>query len=452
MTDPTASADLPAVPAEAPRRPLLPTAVALLWFAAALSWATGRLAAQFGVFTLPEPFSDLGDGHVVADAQWLADVQRISALQTLPTTIAVVLGAIGLAVLWTRREPDPLTRVPALAAIVMAVAGALSAVGVLALIAGGPDRPIGLIDVPIGTAVALAAAAAGASTAILIRPYVDVMAAHVWAGIGGIGLAVPLMVAGVTPAGIMATAMLFATLDRAHGLRVERDLAFRHALEAERNAELGMTGRGIGVSGLPGRPPAPRAPRPYLPWSLGERRATIWLGVASIAIVALSWAVGATLGELGFVAGLGIVGSGFAAASLGAVPLLWQGALLLRVASSARYGLTVASGMLAAASIAILTAPIPQVYLGAVGVQSLVVGFAVALLARRDGGETPAGLRATASTAEPTSAPVNTLGRVMLGTTAALAWLLVIVPTGGLPLAFIAVITTLIALRRKARA
>lgn len=410
MTDPTAASTV------APQRPLLPTAVALLWFAAALVWAFGRLAVQFD----PVQIDSIDDPRL----------PLYSLLWSLPTTIAVVLAAIGLAVLWMRREPDPLSRVAAVSASVMAVAGALSAVAVLALVAAGPDRPIGLIDLPVGTGAALATAAAGASTAVLIRPYVDVMAAHIWAGIGGAGIALPFMVAGVSPMFIMAGAMLLATLDRVHGLRVETDLAFRHALEAERIAESGDAGRGIGVSGLPGRPPTPRAPRPTLPWSASERRATIWLGVAAVVIVALAWAVGATLGELGFVDVVGLIGPGYAVVAFGLVPLIWQSALLLRVVPVARYGLTVASGILIAASLAVVTAPLPAVYLGAVLVQSLTIGVTAALLVQRG----------------------TTLGRLMLGTTAALAWLLVLVPTGALPLAFLAVITTLIALRRKVRA
>ncbi len=425
MTDPTAVA---------PRRPLLPTPVALLWFASVVIWAAGRLIEQLGVVAFPDPFAGSGS----PDPVLLAELQRLSALMTLPTTIAVVLAAIGLAVLWMRREPDPLSRVAAVSATVMAVAGAVSAVALLALIAAGPDRPIGLVDVPVGTAAALATAAAGASTAVLIRPYVDVMAAHIWAGIGGAGIALPFMVAGVSPMFIMAGAMLLATLDRVHGLRVEADLAFRHALEAERIAESGDAGRGIGVSGLPGRPPTPRAPRPTLPWSARERSLTIGLGVTAVVIVALAWAVGATLGELGFIDVIGIVGPGYAVVAFGVVPLLWQAALLLRVASTVRYELTVTSGMLIAASLAVLTAPVPQVYLGAVIGQSLAIGYAAALLMpRRDaesGGRPPL------------------LGRVMLGTSAALVWLLVLVPSGALPLAFLAVITTLIALRRKVRA
>ena len=434
-------------PTSNPARPLLPTPVALLWFAAVLSWATGRLAGQFGAFALPDPWA--GPGGVTTstpDPVLLAELQRLSALQTLPTTLAVVLGAIGLAVLWMRREPDPLSRVAAVSASIIAVAGALSAVAVLALVAAGPDRPIGLVDVPVGTTAALATAAAGASTAVLIRPYVDVMAAHIWAGIGGAGLALPLMVAGVSPAIVMAGAALLATLDRVHGLRVERDLAFRHALEAERIAAEGDSGRGIGVSGLPGRPPTPRAPRPHLPWSGDQRRASIWLGVVAIVVVALAWVVGSALGSLGFVVVLGAVAPGFAVAALGMLPLLWQIAVLLRVASTERYGLTVASGMLAAASIAMLTVDVPEVYLAAVGVQSLAAGLGVALLARR------APSVATATTPGTATTPVTPLGLVMLGTTAALGWLLMIVPTGALPLAFIAVATTLLALRRKARA
>lgn len=403
-----------------PQRPLVPSPVAILWFAAILSWASGRLGGQFGLLNVASP-----------------DDPRLplfGLLGTLPTTIAVLLAGIGLAVLWMRREPDPITRVPAIAASAIAVAGALSAVAVLALVAAGPDRPIGFIDVPVGTTVALTTAAAGASTAILIRPYVDAMAAHVWAGIGGAGLALPFMVAGVSPAFVMAAVCGLAVADRVHGLRVERDLAFRRSLEAERIAEQGDRGRGIGVSGLPGPPPAPRAPRPQLPWSSDQRRASVSLGIVAVVIVAAAWTVGSTLGTLGFVVVLGAVAPGFAVATLGAIALLWQAAVLLRVTASVRYGLTVLSGMLAASSIAIATAPVAGVYLAAVGLQSLAVGWAVALLVRhaRSGG--------------------TVVGQVMLGIAVALGWLLVVVPTGALPLAFLAVLTTLLALRRKVRA
>ena len=382
------------------RPPLLPTPVVVLWFAALVIWASGRALAAVGVVAIP----------------------------ALPTTIAVVLGAIGLGMLYSRRGFDQLTRTPAVSAVVMAIASALAAVGVLALLTIGPERPIGLVDVQVASVVAITTAAASASTVVLIRPYVDPMVAHVWAGIAGAGLALPFMIAGVSPALVMAGAIGLGVVDRVRGARFEREVAFRKQLEAEYAAEHGDGGRGIGVSGLPGMPPLPRAPRPQRPWSPGERSLSIWLGVVAALIVALAWTVGSAAAE----AGLLVPGQGFALASLGAVPLLVQVAVLARVATPLREALAVASGLLIAASAAMITAPIPVVVTSAIAVQSLALAIVTGLITRR--------------------AAAMRLGPVvMLAITAAIVWLLIVLPSGALVLAFVAVATTILALRRKAR-
>lgn len=407
-----------------PARPtLLPTPVVVLWFAALVSWASGRALAILGAFALPDPVGD-----PLADEQWLAEARLLSALQSLPTTIAIVLGAIGLGMLYSRRGFDQLTRTPAVSAVVMAIASALAAVGVLALLTIGPERPIGLVDVQVASVVAITTAAASASTVVLIRPYVDPMVAHVWAGIAGAGLALPFMIAGISPVLVMAGAIGLGIVDRVRGARFEREVAFRKQLEAEYVAEHGDGGRGIGVSGLPGMPPLPRAPRPQRPWSEGERRLSIWLGVVAVVIVALAWTAGSAAAE----AGLLVAGQGFALASLGAVPLLVQVAVLARVAPSLREALAVASGLLIAASAAMATAPIPVVIVSAIALQSLALAIVTGLIARR-----AAGMRLGAV--------------VMLAVTTAIAWWLIVLPSGALVLAFVAVATTVIALRRKAR-
>ncbi len=382
------------------RPPLLPTPVVVLWFAALVSWASGRTLAVLGAFPL----------------------------QSLPTTIAVVLGAIGLGMLYHRRGFDQLTRTPAVSAIVMAIASALAAVGVLALLTIGPARPIGLVDVQVGAVVAITTAAAAASTVVLIRPYVDPMVAHVWAGIGGAGLALPFMIAGVSPALVMAGAIGLGIADRARGARFEREVAFRKQLEADYAAEHGDGGRGIGVSGLPGMPPLPRAPRPQRPWSEGERRLSIWLGIVAALIVALAWTAGSAAAE----AGLLVPGQGFALASLGAVPLLVQVAVLARAATSVRTALAIASGMLIVSSVAMASAPLPLVIASAVALQSLALAIVTGLLARR-------------------ATTVRLGSVVMLAITSAIVWWLIVLPSGALVLAFVAVATTILALRRKAR-
>ncbi len=382
------------------RPPLLPTPVVVLWFAALVIWASGRALAAVGVVAIP----------------------------ALPTTIAIVLGAIGLGMLYSRRGFDQLTRTPAVSAVVMAIASALAAVGVLALLTIGPERPIGLVDVQVASVVAITTAAASASTVVLIRPYVDPMVAHVWAGIAGAGLALPFMIAGVSPALVMAGAIGLGVVDRVRGARFEREVAFRKQLEAEYAAEHGDGGRGIGVSGLPGMPPLPRAPRPQRPWSEGERRLSIWLGVVAALIVALAWTVGSAAAETGLL----VPGQGFALASLGAVPLLVQVAVLARVATPLREALAVAGGLLIAASAAMTTAPLPIVVASAIALQSLAIAIVTGLVARRAG--------------SMRLGPV-----VMLAVTAAIVWVLVVLPSGALVLAFVAVATTILALRRKVR-
>jgi MFS family permease len=414
------------------RQPLLPTPVVVLWFAALVSWASGQVIGVLGLMPLPDVFGPVGSpGTDQPDPELLAQAQLISALSSLPTTIAVLLAAIGLGMLYNRRGFDRLSRTAAVSAIVMAIASALAAVAVLALLTIGPARAIGVIDLQVGVVVAVATAAASASAVVLIRPYVDPMVAHVWAGIAGAGIALPFMVAGISPALVMAGAVGIGVLDRARGARTERELARRKELEAEQAARAaalpeGAAGRGIGVRGLPGLPPVPRAPRPMLPWSEGERRASIGLGVGAVVVVALAWAGGAAAAEVGLL----VAGQGFALASLGAVPLLAQAALLLRVAAASREALTVGGGLLVAASAAMLTAPVALVVLIAVLVQAVVVAVLTALLARRAVG-----------------ARVGTA--LMLAATAAIVWLLVVLPSGALVLAFVAVATTILALRRK---
>lgn len=435
-----------ATPDPTARQRLLPTPVLVLWFLALLSWADGRVIGALNLLPLPNPSGPLGEpGRDTIDEALLAEFQRITFLQSLPTTVAVILAAIGLGMLYNRRGFDRLSRTTAAAAIVMAIASALAAVGVLALLTIGPARPIGLIDLQVGVVVAVATAAAAASAVVLIRPYVDPMVAHVWAGIAGAGIALPFMVAGISPALVMAGAVGIGILDRVRGARTERDLALRKQLEQEQAARAaaagldssgadgangaaapGDAGRGIGVRGLPGLPPVLSAPRPRLPWSPGERRSSLWLGIAAVLIVALAWAAGTTAAE----AGLLVAGQGFALASLGAVPLLVQVALLLRVARGMREALAVAGGFVIAASAAMLTAPVDPVVPIAVLVQAIALAVVTALIARR-------------------ATDARTLIALMLAVTAAIVWLLVVLPSGALVLAFAAVVTTLIALRRK---
>jgi len=406
---------------EAARARLLSTPVTVLWFVGLISWAVGRTV------------------DLIGDAIGGPGILFVAALGTAPTSIAVLLGAVGLGLLYRRRGFDALTRIPAVSAVVMSIASTLAAVGVLALLVIGPDRPIGVVDLEVAATVAIATAAASASTVVLIRPYVDPMVAHVWAGIAGAGLALPFMIAGISPAFVMAGAIALGIADRVRGARFEREVAFRKQLEAEYAAEHGDGGRGIGVSGLPGMPPLPRAPRPQRPWSAGERRATLWLGVAGLLVVAIAWTAGSAAAE----AGLLLPGQGFGLASLGAIPLVVQAALLLRITGALRTALIVAGGMLLTASLLIILAPLAPldgplgVGLGATfgvagtALQSTAVGVLTALAVRQLGrGTAPA---------------------LMLAVSAAIVWWLIALPSGALVLAFVSVATTLIALRRKVR-
>lgn len=417
VTDPT-PAPAPVTPPARP--PLLPAPVVVLWFSALISWAIGRALSALTVFSL--------DGGGLTDDALLAEARQLYVVQSLPTTIAVVLGAIGLGMLYNRRGFDRLTRTPAISAIVMAISSAIATVGVLTLLVVGPDRPIGIIDVQVGAIAAISTAAAAASAVVLIRPYVDPMVAHVWAGIAGAGLALPFMIAGISPALVMAGAIGIGILDRARGARFEREVAFRKQLEAQYAAEHGDAGRGIGVSGLPGMPPLPRAPQPHRPWSDGERRASIGLGIAAVLIVAIAWTAGTAAADVGLLR----AGQGFALASLGAAPLMVQLAVLARGASTLREALAVAGGLLVASSVAMVTAPVDVVIVSAVALQSLAVAIITGLIARRSIGASP-GLA------------------VMLGIATAIVWWLVVLPSGALLLAFVAVATTILALRRKVR-
>jgi hypothetical protein len=122
-----------------------------------------------------------------------------------------------------------------------------------------------------------------------------------------------------------------------------------------------------------------------------------------------------------------------------------QIAVLTRIAAQLRVQLAITGGMLVFGSVATLVAPIAQtaalapngtldaVVISAISVQSLAIALVTGMIVHR-------------TTARRTLAPA-----LMLGATAAIAWWLVVLPTGGLVLAFAGVATTLAALRRKAR-
>ncbi|MDO8338340.1 MAG: hypothetical protein Q7T15_08810, partial [Microcella sp.] len=125
-------------------------------------------------------------------------------------------------------------------------------------------------------------------------------------------------------------------------------------------------------------------------------------------------------------------GQGFAAASLAAIPLAVQLAMLRGVLTPLRPWLAIGGGMLGLASLVLLLAPLEPVFLVAVAAQSIGVALLAGALARLGFGAT-------------------TEGAVHVAIVAATAWWLVIVSTGGLLLAFAAVVTTLLALRRRGR-
>lgn len=367
------------------RQQLLPRPVGVLWFAALVSWASGQVGAEFGYFALPNRYDVLGDGSIVGDALLLAEVHWLSALWSVPTTIAIVLAAVGLGMLYARRGPDQLSRTTVVAASVAAIAGAIAAVATLAILWIGLPSTAGVFVVQLGAIAALATAAAAASTVVVMRPYATTMTAQVCAGIGGAVVALPLVTLLSAVTVVMAGAIALGVIDR---LR-----AVRH--------------RG-------------------LPWSRGERTASIWLGLGAIVIVTIAW----VSGFAGVQGGRLLPGPGFAVAALAAVPLVIQSALLLRVAAERKEALTVAAGLLVAASAAMLTAPVELVIISALGVQALAVASISGLIARH--------------------AFALPLGPVlMVAVSGAIVWMLCVLPSGALALVVVAIATTIIALRRK---
>jgi hypothetical protein len=110
-----------------------------------------------------------------------------------------------------------------------------------------------------------------------------------------------------------------------------------------------------------------------------------------------------------------------------------QSALLLRVAAQQKEALTVAAGLLVAASAAVLTAPVDLVIIGTLAVQTLTVAIVAGIIARQ--------------------AFALPLGPVlMVAVSGAIVWMLGALPSGALTLVVIAIPTTIIALRRKVSA
>lgn len=339
-------------------------------------------------------------------------------------TSGILVAAVALVLLWSRRGDDRLERTPAAAAIVMAVATGLAAVGVIWLLNNGPERDIGIIGTTAAVGVVTAAAAAAASTAILIRPHVEAMAAHVWSGIAGAGFAIPFMAAGAAPELIMAGAVLIGVADRAGHRRRAR------ALEARERALVRAAGDGGAAAG-PDPRDVERERRRGPALSGRERRWAVGLGVTAIGIVVVAWAVGvavgSTLGDSGTA-----TGQGFAAASLALLPLAAQLALLRGALPTLRPWFAAGGGMLALASLALLAVPIDAAFLAAVAAQSVGVALLAGALARF-------------------GFDAGTESAVLVAIVAATAWWLVIVSTGGLLLAFAAVVPTLLAARRGPR-
>lgn len=370
------------------RQQLLPRPVGVLWFAALVSWASSQTSATFGYFALPDRYDVLGDGSIVGYEELLSELRWLSALWSLPTTIAIVLAAVGLGMLYARRGPDQLTRTTAVAASVTAIAGAITAIAVVAIFSIGLHSSTVVIGVQVGVIAAVTTAAAAASTVVLARPYATSMTAQVWAGIGGAVVALPLVTLLSAVTVVMAGAIALGVIDRLRDTR-----------------------------------------RPDLSWSRGERIASIWLGVSAVAIVTIAWVSGAS----GLQGGLLLPGTGFAIAALAAVPLIIQSALLVRVATELREALTVAGALLVAASAAMLTAPVELVIVGALGLQTVAVAIMSALVARRS----------LVLALGPT---------LMVAVSGAIVWMLCVLPSGALALVVVAIATTIIALRRKVSA
>lgn len=338
-------------------------------------------------------------------------------------TSGILVAAVALVLLWSRRGDDRLERTPAAAAIVMAVATGLAAVGVIWLLNNGPERDIGIIGTTAAVGVVTAAAAAAASTAILIRPHVEAMAAHVWSGIAGAGFAIPFMAAGAAPELIMAGAVLIGVADRAGHRRRARALEARERAlvrAGDRTAAQGPDPRDVERERRRGPALSPR-----------ERRRAVGLGVTAIGTVVVAWAVGVAVGSALDDGGT-TTGQGFAAASLAALPLAALLALLRGALPTLRPWLAAGGGMLALASLALLAVPTDAVFLAAVAAQSVGVALLAGALARLGFG-------------------TGAESAVLVAIVAATAWWLVIVSSGGLLLAFAAVVPTLLAVRRGPR-
>jgi hypothetical protein len=353
--------------------------------------------------------SALGIGASVVGYGELAGILR---------TAGILIAATALVLLYARRGEDRLERIPAVSAVVMAIAGGLAAVGVIWLLNSGPDRPIGVVGTLASIGIVTAAASAAASTAVLIRPHVEPMVAHVWAGIGGAGLAIPFMAAGAAPEAIMAGAVLFGVADRAGHRRRAR------ALEARERA----------MAGVPTGEADPRDVERRLSrgpaLSRRERSIAVSLGLTAIGTVIVAWVVGIAVASGSAASAATATGQGFAAASLAAIPLAILVAMLSGSVTALKRVLVITNGMLGLASIALLVAPTDEVFLAAVAVQSIAVALLTGALACRAAGAT-------------------TEGAVLMAIVAATAWWLVIVSSGGLLLAFAAVIPTLLAVRRR---
>ena len=320
-------------------------------------------------------------------------------------TAGILVAATALVALWARRGHDRLERLPAVSAVIMAVATALAAVAIIWLLNNGPDRPIGLIGVTAAVGIVTASAAASAGTTILIRAHVEAMPAHVWSGIGGAGLAIPFIVAGAAPEAVMAGAVGLAIADRAYFRNQAHELAVREAR-------------------LRGEPVPTHAPR----WTPPERRRALLLGLGAVLVVALAWAVGIGVGEL---LGSAAVGQAFAVVALAVIPLALQAALLMRCAPAFRPWAIAGSGMLALAALTALVVPLEAVSFAAIALQSAAVALLAGALARLGRG-------------------AGREGAAQIAVLAATLWWLTIVPTGGLLLAVVAIVTTAVAFRRKA--
>jgi len=319
-------------------------------------------------------------------------------------TAGILIAMMALIALWARRGHDRLERIPALSAIVMIVSTSLAAVAIIWLLNNGPDRPIGLIGVTAAIGIVAASAATSAATTILIRAHVEAMPAHIWSGIGGAGLALPFIVAGAAPEAVMAAAVGLGIADRAYFRNQAHELAVRQAR-------------------LRGEP----VPAPPARWTPRERRDAVLLGLASVLIVTLAWVIGIAVGEL---LGAAAVGQAFAVVALAVIPLGLQIARLLRCSGTFRPWAIAGNGMLVLAAIVALAVPLEAVGFATIALQSTAVALLAGALARFGRG---AGVE----------------GSVQVAILAATLWWLTIVPTGGILIAVVAVITTALVFRRK---